>query len=321
MRGAEMMAADLLVELAGATALAHDEIHAGESVWAAWNVDPELLLPVALVGVLYARGLGRWRERSREHASWRVVSYYAGLAVLVLALESPIDRLGLHHLTFHMLQHELLLMVAAPLILLGAPTTPVLLGLPRRLRMDAVRPLARREAVRRLYRWLTHPLFAVLLLTTMLWAWHLAPGWYDAALRNELLHDIQHISYAAVGALFWWGVIDPAPLRSRMPYALRMGYLLVGGTPKHLLAALITFAGEPLYDAYAEVEPIVSLSLLDDQGIGGLIMWAPSQMMHLLAIAAVFFVWAHKSEQEQREFDAERLGLEPARGGGAPGAT
>ena len=313
------MVAQSLALLAQAATPAHDAVSEG-AWWSAWSIDPEFLVPVALAAFFYARGLARWRERSREHARWRVVSYYAGLAVLVLALESPVDRLAAHHLTFHMLQHELLLMVAAPLILLGAPTTPSLLGMPRRLRLGVIRPLAKKRSVRGLYRLATHPLVATSLLTVMLWAWHLAPGWYDAALRDDVVHDVQHVSYGVVGMLFWWGVIDPAPLRARMPYPLRMVYLLVAGTPKHFLAALLTFASKPLYDAYAAAEPLVGLSRADDQSIGGLIMWAPSQMMHLLAIAIVFFVWAHKSELDQQRSDAERLRLEAARREGASSA-
>ena len=295
------MAADLVAPLLAATTPAHaGHEHAG-SLWASWSVDPEVLIPVGLAALIYLIGLTRWTDRHRAHQWWRTTCYLGGLATLVLAVESPLDLLGERHFMFHMVQHELLLMMAAPLILLGAPTTPMLRGMPRWLRLGVVRPLAGRRAVRRLYRLVTHPLLAVGLLTMMLWAWHLAPGWYDAALRHDIVHDLQHGSYAVAGVLFWWNVIDPAPLRARMAYPLRMAYLLIGGTPKHFLAALITFSSEPLYGAYAEVEPIVALGLLEDQAIGGLIMWAPSQMMHLVAAAAVFFVWAHASEQEDRE--------------------
>ncbi|MEE8337407.1 MAG: cytochrome c oxidase assembly protein, partial [Dehalococcoidia bacterium] len=120
--------------------------------WQAWNFDPEIVIPVVLAGLLYVDGLGRWRNRSRPHARWRVASYFGGLALLLLALESPLDTLGAHHFSFHMVQHEVLLMLAIPMILLGAPTTPSLLGMPRRLRMGVVRRLAGMEAVRWLYR-------------------------------------------------------------------------------------------------------------------------------------------------------------------------
>lgn len=274
--------------------------------WRAWNFDPEIVIPVVLAGLIYVDGLGRWRDRSRPHARWRIASYFGGLALLLLALESPLDTLGAHHFAFHMVQHEVLLMLAIPMILLGAPTTPSLLGMPRWLRMGVVRRLAGMEAVRWLYRFVTNPLVAVAVLTALLWAWHLAPGWYDAALEDAFVHDLQHISYVVAGVLFWWNVIDPAPLKARLSYPLRMVYLLIGGTPKHFLGALITFSG-PLYDRYREVEPVFSLTLETDQAIGGLIMWAWSQMMHLIVIAAVFFIWVRRADAEQQALDAERL--------------
>ncbi|MEE8337491.1 MAG: cytochrome c oxidase assembly protein [Dehalococcoidia bacterium] len=280
--------------------------------WQVWSIDPEVLIPVALAAFFYLNGLTRWRERSRLHSRWRTASYCGGLAVLLLALESPIDYLGEHHFAFHMVQHELIVMLAVPLILLGAPTTPSLLGLPRVLRMGVVRRLLGARAVRGLYRFATRPLVAGGLLIVTLYLWHLAPGWYDAALESELLHGVEHLSYIALGVLFWWVVIDPKPLRSRLGYPLRMVYLLVASTPKHFLGALIAFAGDPLYEAYRTAEPVFALSIGDDQAIAGLIMWALSQMMFLVVIAIVFFIWAQRSERAQREQDDERTRLAAA---------
>jgi cytochrome c oxidase assembly factor CtaG len=183
--------------------------------------------------------------------------------------------------------------------------------MPRRLRMGVVRRLAGAASVRRLYRFVTNPLVAVAVLTALLWAWHLAPGWYDAALENVLVHDLQHISYVVAGLLFWWNVIDPAPLKARLPYPLRMAYLLIGGTPKHFLGALVTFA-DPLYEVYQQAEPVFALTVVDDQVIGGLIMWAWSQMMHLVVIAVVFFIWARRAEAEQQALDAAWLAADEA---------
>ncbi len=295
--------------------------HAGQedvaSVWSAWSFDLPLLVPVALAGFLYLRGMRRGPGRARRHPRWHTVSYFAGLATLVLALQSPLDYLGAHHFTFHMMQHELLLMVATPLILLGAPTTPLLRGLPP-VGRHVVRRLAGSPAVRALYGVVTHPVVAVAFLTVMLWAWHLIPGWYETALRDELVHDLQHSSYVVAGALFWWAVIDPAPLRSRLPYVVRIAYIFIGSTPKHFLGALITFTGEPLYDVYVAARPIVGISPETDQEIAGLLMWAPSQMMHLIAMAIVFFVWANRAERDQRERDDERLARAAASGGAEP---
>ena len=299
------MPTDPVLGLDAVRTLAH-EGHAGAEWWTAWHADPELLLPVALGAFLYLRGLRRWRERSRPHSRWRVALYFAGLAMIVLAAESPLDHLAERHFTYHVLQHEALMMLAIPMVLLGAPTTPVLLGMPRWARRNVVQPLMRSAAAQGAYRTLTHPLVAGAAFNVVLYSWHLAPGWYDQALRDPLTHDMQHFSFAVTATLLWWSVIDPRPLHSRMGYPLRMLYLLAVSTPKHFLAALITFAGTPLYDFYATVQPVFDVSPERDQATAGTIMWIPSQMMYLLAMAAVFFVWAHKSEQQQRAVEARQ---------------
>jgi len=298
---------DVLGRLAQAATVAHDGVHDGQSVWERWNADPELLIPVSLLTALYLRGVWVWRDRSREHAHWRTASYLAGMAILVAAIESPLDALAEHHFSIHMIQHELLMMFVAPLILIGAPTTPVLRGLPRALRRRLVRPLASSATVYAVYRLVTHPLVTLVVFTAILWAWHLAPGWYDAAVEHDALHQLQHLSFTFGAVLLWWNVIDPKPLRSRMGYVTRMGFLVVASTPKSFLGALIVFAEQPLYDFYAEVEPILALTPIEDQELGGMLMWVPSQMMFLVAVGLVFAVWAHKSEQRQRAEDEARL--------------
>lgn len=266
------------------------------NVWTSWNVDPQLLLPLALAAVWYARGLSRWPERSRPHPRWRTASFYLGLLVLTLALESPLDAAAERHLMFHMVQHELLVLFVPPLILLGAPTTPLLRGLPRGLRLGVVRPLVRRHAVRLGWRALTHPVFAGGAFTATLWLWHLAPGWYEAALNDPWLHELQHVSFATVALLVWWNIIDPAPLRARLDYMPRILFLLAVGLPKNLLGAFLTLAADPFYEIY-EGHQIIDITLVTDQQIAGLLMWAPSQMLLLGVAAIIFAVWYDKSGQ------------------------
>jgi cytochrome c oxidase assembly factor CtaG len=294
------------LEVIGPLIEAYGPAHAADDgpLWRAWSLDPQVVLPIALAGFFYARGLRRWTDRSRAHPWWRTVLYFSGLALLLLAIESPLDRLGEHHFSMHMVQHEVTMMLAVPLILLGAPTTPSLRGLPRFVRIDIVRPLAKRPEVRALYRGVTHPVFAIFVFNLALWWWHLAPGWYDAALTSSLAHDAQHVTFIAVAVLLWWNVIDPKPLRSRLAYLPRVLYVFAAGAPKHILGAMITFAEEPLYDAYQTATPILSLSVTDDQALAGLIMWVPSLMMVLAIMGAIFAVWAQRSEAHQRELDA-----------------
>ena len=285
--------------------------------WLAWNADPGLLIGIGLAAFVYLRGLRLWTDRTHPHSPWRTASFLGGLGVLLLAIESPIDRLGEHHFAFHMLQHELLMMVVPPLLLLGAPTTPMLRGLPAWARRGVVRPLAASRAVHRAFRWLTHPLVAIALLTFVMWWWHLAPGWYEranlAALPRILTpHPAEMARLAGIevaGLLFWWNVIDPHPLRSRIPHLPRIFYVFAGAVPKDGLAALIVFSDRLLYPAYAEAEPIFDLSLEDDQVLGGMIMWIGGDAVHVVAVIAIFLTWYQRMRvaDAREEANAARL--------------
>lgn len=290
----------------------HEPIGEGEALWTAWSFDPEFLLPVGFAVFFYLRGLRRWEHRSHEHPPWRTALYLTGIAVLVLSFQSPIDRIAQHHFSMHMAQHLLTMTVAVPLILLGAPTTPSLRGMPRWLRLGVVARLAKRPAVRTAYGVVTHPVIAIALPAVVLWLWHLAPGWYDRAVEDDLIHDLQHMSFVAVAVLFWWNVIDPKPLRARVPHIPRILYILGATIPAQFLGAMLTFAPEPLYETYVAATPIYGLDPLQDQQLGGLLMWIPGGLLYLLAAGVVFAVWAQQSERRQRALeaaqDAERLG-------------
>ena len=301
-----MLTPDLL-RVAEAAFDGHDLIPPGLDWWKAWNFDLSLIIPVALIGWFYLRGLRRWEDRSRQHPWWRTALFYGGLAVYVLAMESPIERLGKHHFSMHMIQHELVMTYAVPMLLLGAPTTPLLRGLPGWLRRGVVRPLAGNVAIRFAYRAITHPAAAIFLLTAVVWAWHLVPGWWEASLRNQVVHDVQHASFTAVAVLFWWNVIDPRPLHSRIPHLPRILYIFGGTLPKHILAAMVTFAPHPFYPTYEGARRVLPIDPSTDQQIAGLIMWVPSEFITIIAMAIVFFMWVRISERRQREADAKRL--------------
>ena len=260
--------------------------------WAAWNADLSVLLPALLLITFYLRGLPNMQ---RSHPWWRTALFLCGVLTVVLALQSPIDRLGEHHFTFHMFQHELLGAIGVPLVLLGAPTTPVLLGLPAILRRGVVRRVAGNVTPHLVFRFFTHPVVAVahLLIATVFW--HL-PGPFDAALRNAWMHDAQHLSFVIGASLFWWNVIDPAPLHSRLAYPARILYLLPMMVLRIVLGAFLTFSREPWYSAYLEVRPFIPLSPLEDQQLGGLLMWVPGELLNVGVIAVLFFMWAKRSQ-------------------------
>ncbi|MBM4415770.1 MAG: cytochrome c oxidase assembly protein [Chloroflexi bacterium] len=295
---------------------AHDALGADEQLWTAWAADPLVLLPAGLLALLYARGLRRWRNgRAGAHRWWQTACFTLGLATLVLALVSPLDRLAEHHFSAHMVQHLLLIAVSVPLLLLGAPTTPVLRGLPRWARRLAARPLAPHGRASVVWRALTQPLVTLVVSTAVLVAWHLVPGWYDAAVRHDGIHALEHAMFVGTALLFWWNVIDPRPLHAPLGYLGRMAYVLVAGTAQSVVAAMIALADHILYPVYAEARPIFDISPHADQELGGLIMWIPGQALNLAVLAVLFGVWAVRSEQTQRE--AERR----AEGGATPPAT
>ncbi|MEZ4501413.1 MAG: cytochrome c oxidase assembly protein [Dehalococcoidia bacterium] len=284
--------------------------------WGAWDLEPVLLVPAALLIAVYVHGLDRWRERSRPHSAWRTASFISGVLIVLLALLSPLHWLADHHFTFHMVQHELLMMVAAPLILLGAPTTPILRGIPRGVRRAVLEPVFNASVVRTGFRWLTHPVTAFVAYTVTLYSWHFFPGWYAATVTNGYIHDVQHLTFLGSAMLVWWNVIDPRPLHAPLPYPMRMAFLFAVATPKAFMGAFITYSSRVLYeDAYGGVPPVFDMSLATDQVVGGMIMWVPSLMMYLIAIGIVFFVWTQKSEASQREADARRDALATAEAG------
>ncbi|MFA7248807.1 MAG: cytochrome c oxidase assembly protein [Dehalococcoidia bacterium] len=303
-----MLSPDLLRATTEGVVTAHGSIPPGMPWWQAWSFDPALIVPVAIVGWFYLRGLRRWEHRSREHPWWRTALFATGLGIYVLSMESPVDRLGAHHFSMHMVQHELVMTYAVPLMLLGAPTTPLLRGMPGWMRQGIVRPLAGRAATRWAYRALTHPAVTIFLMTVVVWSWHLVPGWWEASLADQKVHDVQHVSFTLVSLLFWWNVIDPKPLHSRIAHLPRVLYIFAGTIPKHVLAAMLTFAPHTFYPTYETVRRVLPIDPASDQQLAGVIMWVPSEAITLIAMAIVFFTWLRIGERRQRRADAERYG-------------
>ena len=276
-----------------------------------WSLEPFFLVPAVLGVALYTRGLWRWRERSRPHPWWRTALFYAGMLTLFAAINSPLHVLAERHFSAHMAQHLLVMTVGVPLVLLGAPTTPMLRGLPRVVRRTVFAPLAADPLVRGAFRYLVHPVTALVAFSVVVIAWHMLPGWYDLAAANSLVHEGQHLSFLVTSMLFWWNVIDPAPLHAPMGYLLRIVYMVAQGTVSSILAAFITLADEPLYQFYVRATPVFKISPVDDQQLGGLLMWVPGQTIDLVVIGILFAVWWQQVERRQREADAQGR-LEPA---------
>jgi putative membrane protein len=250
-----------------------------------WSLHPSVLLGTGLLGALYFYGIGPWR-RQRDLPPvprWRVASFSGALVVLLGALNGPMHDLSDYYLfSVHMAQHLLLTLVFPPLLLLGIPGW-------------LLEPVLRRPAVRRVARVLTHPVVAAVLYSVTIAFWHLAP-YYDLMMRNHDVHILTHLMFMATATLLWWPVMSPVPeALPRLPYGLGMLYLFLVGIPMQLVAALITLSDDVLYPWYATAPRTWGLSPLDDQQLGGLLMWVPGNLYMFLAIGVLFFVWARES--------------------------
>ena len=226
--------------------------------------------------------------------------FLLGLSALVVALASPIDTIALELFSIHMVQHMLLLAVAAPLLLAGAPVRPLLRGLPVTLRHSVVRALARNTAFRVLVHVLRQPLVAAALYVVGLYAWHV-PALYDAAVENPTIHVIEHTWFFGTALLFWSVVIDPVPFRATLPYAARIPFLLlVGAAQNTILGGLLAFSDRLYYAHYATTTAAYGLDPVIDQHLGGAIMWVPGDLIFLAAASFSFFLWLQSEEQAQR---------------------
>ena len=245
---------------------------------------------------MYLRGA---RAR-RRWPWWRSALFLLGLVAVLVSLVSPIDTIALELFSVHMVQHMLLLVVAAPLLLVGAPVRPLLRGLPFAIRRTVVRAVARNTAFRALVHVARRPLVAAALYVVGLYAWHV-PALYDAAVENTTIHVLEHSWFLVTALLFWSVVIDPAPFRATLPYAARIPFLLlVGAAQNTILGGLLAFSDRSYYAPYLTTTARYGLDPLTDQHLGGAIMWVPGDLIFLVAASFAFFLWLQSEEQAQR---------------------
>lgn len=298
MRHAPLPAAAFLL-LPAADARAHGFTLLGPGdLWAAWSVDPWVVVPLLALHWLYGRGVARlWRRAGvgRGISVARVASFAAGEAMLVLALVWPFDALGETLFSAHMIQHMLLAVAAPPLLILGAPLAPMLWALPAPWRSPVAGVLAARPLAGPLA-FLTLPSVATLLQMVALWGWH-APGAFEAARFNDIVHTIEHVCFLGTALLFWWAVIHSGR-HGPMGRPLAAFWTLVTVVAGGLLGALLTFAPRQLYPSYGDAASLWGMSALDDQQLAGLIMWIPAGTVHLVTGVILVGLWLRRLERE-----------------------
>ena len=246
-----------------------------------WSLHPSVIIGTGLLGALYFYGIGPLRRRHGwpPASPGQIVSFSASLAVLLLALNGPMHDLSDYYLfSMHMVQHLLLTLVFPPLLLAGIPEW-------------LLRPLLSQGSVLRIARLLTRPWVAAALFSASIAVWHLIP-FYDLMMRSHEVHITTHLMFMVTATLMWWPVMGPAPEVPRLPTGPAMLYLFLVGIPMQIVAALITFSDEILYPWYVSAPRTWGLSPLDDQQLGGLLMWIPGNLYIFAAIGVLFFRWA-----------------------------
>jgi putative membrane protein len=242
---------------------------------------------LALTVVVYSRGWYRLRkDLPKLIPIWGLIAFIGGIVSLWLAVASPLAHLDEHLLTAHMVQHLLLMIVAAPLILLAAPSVTMLHGLPRRFVRVVLGPFLRWRPVHHLGSLCTHPVFCLLAASITVIAWHVHAV-FDLALRSHCWHGIEHASFFAAGLLFWWPVIQPWPSVAASPRWSIPLYLFLATLPCDALSAFLAFNDRVVYRSYVTGYRAFNLSPLQDQALAGALMWVTVTFAYLIPALVV----------------------------------
>lgn len=250
-----------------------------DKLWSAWAFSPGIVLPLLASAALFVRGVRGESLRQR-------ICFWLGWATLTMALVSPLHEAGEALFSVHMIQHEVLILAAAPLLVLGHPLVPMLRGLPMQWR-KALGLWSKHARVRSLWASITRPWAAWWLHGVALWTWH-APGLFQATLTNDWLHALQHVSFLGTALLFWWSMFVA---EGRLHYGAGVLYVFTTGVHTSILGALLTFARTVWYPAYSSTSAAWGVSALEDQQLGGLIMWVPAGIVYLGIGLAMFGLW------------------------------
>ena len=279
--------------LAAGAAHAHD-VAAPVAPQLAWIFEPWVVICLGVSALLYGLGLARLWPKSgagRAQLRRRACSFFAGWLALAAALVSPLDALGSLLFSAHMLQHEAMMIVAAPLLVLGRPFALWMWGLPPGWRKP-VGMAVQGRSMQLGWSLLTWPVFAWLFHAAVLWLWH-APLLFEAALHSNAIHTLQHVSFLGSALLFWWAVLGDGSFRPQR--GLSMLYIFTTMAHTGALGALLTWSGIVWYPSYVGAGEAFGMDALEDQQLGGLIMWVPGGLAYLIAGLALASQWLGRS--------------------------
>lgn len=254
---------------------------------------------VAGAALLLGAWIAAWRARGARPAAGEALAFGGALLALLVALNGPVHDLSEGYLfSAHMVQHLLLTLVFPPLLLAGTPGFMV---------DDLLARVERGPGVLAVARTLTRPIPALAVHALALFVWHL-PAPYDLALVAHGWHVVEHLTLLVTAVLAWWPVLARSARLPALSYAAQILYLFAFGVPMTIVAAMVTAADAPLYAFYAAAPRLFpALGALDDQRVGGVLMWVPAGLIPLLAFTVVFFRWA-AAEAEDDEHEASPAG-------------
>ena len=253
-----------------------------------WSFDPFVTVPLVLSGALYTIGVARLWMRAGTGQSvkrWQAACFAGGWLSLFAALVTPLHELGEHLFTAHMIEHEILMAVAAPLLALSRPIGAFLFAVPKNWRHWLSRSAGTRW-ISGPWNWLTRPLNATILHGIAIWVWHV-PALFDATVENETMHRLQHISFLVTALFFWWALFR----RARRDYGVGSIHVAITMVHTSILGALIALSPRLLYVLQTKDAPAFGLTPLEDQQLAGLIMWVPAGAIYAGAALALAALW------------------------------
>jgi cytochrome c oxidase assembly factor CtaG len=258
-------------------------------IFAEWSPPIVLTGTLILCGVIYVRGWVAIRKtRPIQFPWWRLGSFLLGLAVIWVAIASPLDGFADALLSAHMVEHLLLMSFAPPLLLLGYPVVPLLRGLPRWVRIYLFGPLLRIRMLRSLGYLLITPVVAWLAMNLAFLGWHV-PAAYDFALEHERWHEFEHLCFLGTSILFWWPVIHPWPTHRVFAGWFLLLYLVMADIVNTVLSAFLAFCDRPVYSYYLREPNAFHISPLSDQRAGAVVMWVIGSVIFLVPAIVLTF--------------------------------
>jgi putative membrane protein len=258
-----------------------------QAILESWSAPIGANVSLCLAALVYTNGWLHLRKKFPDLISaGRIAAFFAGIISLWIAVGSPLDAFDDVSLPVHMVQHLLLMAIAPPFILLGAPALPLLQGIPQSMARGVVGPCLRWGLVKRLARFVSNPAVGWLAAALALIGWHV-PAAFELALRSHSWHELEHISFFGTGLLFWWPVVQPWPSTARWPRWSIPLYLFSATLPCDALSGFLAFCDRVVYPSYLSAPPILTISPLQAQQCAAALMWTCVTIIFLVPAVVI----------------------------------